>query len=99
MPISEVTVNLDTGSRLLTPTLETAFVKKVVQAPQPETLKDFDIKATLPDGTEKELAKVRDNYQKRCVIKFPKINALKLTLQCLATNGSPKVSIFEIRIY
>ncbi len=98
-PISEVTVNLDTGSRLLTPTLETAFVKKVVQAPQPETLKDFDIKATLPDGTEKELAKVRDNYQKRCVIKFPKINALKLTLQCLATNGSPKVSIFEIRIY
>ena len=97
--ISEVAINLDTGSRLLTQTVETALTKRVLQAPQPETLKDFNVKAILEDGTEKELAKVRDNHQKRCIIKIPEVDAKKLTLECVATNGSPISSIFEIRVY
>ena len=97
--ISEVAINLDTGSRLLTQTVETALTKRVLQAPQPETLKDFNVKATLADGSEKELANIRDNYQKRCIIKIPEVDAKKLTVECVATNGSPISSIFEIRVY
>ena len=97
--ISTLSVNLDTGSRLLTPTLETGFVQRVVQAPQPEALKAFRVCATLDDGSQKVLAEVGDNFQKRVILNFEPVQTKKISIQCLSTNGAPEASIFEVRAY
>ncbi len=97
--ISELIFNLDTGCRMITQTCETKFVKKILYAPQPETLRDFDVIATLADGSQKKLAEVRGNYQKlvKLAIEPTKLSAVKI--KCLATNGSDFASIFEVRAY
>ncbi len=97
--IGKLILNLDTGSRLLTPTLETGFVKRVIQGPQPEALRDFTISATLADGSKRILADVRGNYQKRLVFDFEPADIGKIEIKCLATNGAPQASIFEVRAY
>ena len=97
--IGKLILNLDTGSRLLTPTLETGFVKRVIQGPQPEALKDFTISATLADGSKRILADVRGNYRKRLVFDFEPADIRKIEIKCLATNGAPQASIFEVRAY
>ena len=51
--ISNVILNLDTGSRFLTISLETKFAQTILRAPQPETLCDYNIVGILPDGSEK----------------------------------------------
>ena len=97
--IGRLILNIDTGSRLLTPTLETGFVKRVIQGPQPESLKDFTVRAKLANGREKTLADIKDNYQKRVVIDFPAEDIKRVTIKCLSTNGAPEASILEVRAY
>ena len=97
--ISEVRLNLDAGCRMITQTSQVSFVKKMIHAPQPETLRDFDIVAVLPDGAEKTLVQVRGNYQKLVVAKFDCVEVKALKVKCLASNGSEYASIFELRAY
>ena len=97
--IGRLILNIDTGSRLLTPTLETGFVKRVIQGPQPESLKDFTVRAKLANGREKTLAEIKGNYQKRVVIDFPAEAIKRVTIKCLSTNGAPEASILEVRAY
>jgi len=97
--ISRAIVNLDAGSRIVTQSIENAMVKRTLQAPQPEVLKDFDLVAILPDGSEKKLFEIRGNYQKFLKYGFEPLKAKALRLDCLATNGSPLASVFEIRAY
>lgn len=97
--IGRLILNIDTGSRLLTPTLETGFVKRVIQGPQPESLKDFTVRAKLANGREKTLAEIKGNYQKRVVIDFPAEDIKRVTIKCLSTNGAPEASILEVRAY
>ena len=97
--ISQVRFNLDTGSRLLTQSEESGIVKRMHLGAQPETLRDFDISVISPDGTEKLIAGVRENYQKLVVVDIPKVEARALKVKCIATNGDDKASIFEVRAY
>lgn len=97
--ISQVRLNLDTGCRMITQTSQVSFVKAMIHAPQPETLRDFDIVAVLPDGSEKTLKEVRGNYQKLVIADFDATEAKALMVKCLATNGSEYASIFEVRAY
>lgn len=97
--ISKIILNLDTGNRMLTVTRQPNFYKRLHFGAQPECLKDYRIVATLADGTKKELAKVKGNYQKRIEHNFDKVKAKSIELQCLDTNGSDVASIFEVRVY
>lgn len=97
--ISKIILNVDTGYRLLTPSLETGFVQRIIQAPQPESLKAYKVIAVLADGSERVLADVDNNYQKRIVHSFEKVDAKAIKIECLATNGSDVASIFEVRVY
>ena len=78
--------------------LEAAYAN-VIQGPQPESLKDFTVRAKLADGREKTLAEIKDNYQKRVVIDFPAEDIKRVTIKCLSTNGAPEASILEVRAY
>ena len=97
--ISEIVLNFDTGSRMLTMTRQTNFMKKILLGAQPECLRDYRITATLADGTKKTLADEKGNYQKRVEHRFEKISAKSLEIRCLATNGSEFAAIFEVRAY
>ncbi len=97
--ISQVRLNLDTGCRMLTQSEETGIVAKMIAGAQPEALRDFDIIAVLPNGEETVLKEIRGNYQKMVVVDFAKTKLRGLKVKCLATNGSPVASIFEVRAY
>jgi len=97
--ISTVILNFDTGFRHLTFTLEESRAARILHAPQPETLSDFNLTAILPNGSERILAKVRGNYQKRAVIKFDPVEAKDLRVDCLKTQGDNFARLFEIRCY
>ena len=97
--ISNVILNLDTGSRFLTISLETKFAQTILRAPQPETLCDYNIVGILPDGSEKTLVEMRRNHLKLVSHKFEPVELKALRVDCLATCGSDMASIFEIRAY
>lgn len=97
--ISKIILNLDTGNRMLTISRQQNFLKRFHLGPQPECLKYYRIVANLDDGTKKEIATVKNNYQKRIEHDFDKIKAKSIELQCFATNGSEVASVFEVRVY
>lgn len=97
--ISNVILNLDTGNRFLTISLETKFAQTILRAPQPETLRDYNLVGILPDGSEKILAEMRKNHLKLVSHKFEPMQLKALRVDCLATCGSEFASIFEIRAY
>ncbi len=97
--ISQVSLNLDTGCRMLTQSEETGIVAKMIAGAQPEALRDFDVLAILPNGEEKLIKSIRGNYQKLVVIDFDKMSISGLKIKCFATNGSDVASIFEVRAY
>ncbi len=96
---SRVVLNLDSGRRHLTITKESSRRVRVLEAPQPEILKDIDVVATLPSGVKKVLAQIRGNYQKRVVIDFPNVSAKSISIKPIATNGDAYARIFEVRVY
>ena len=97
--ISQVRLNLDTGSRFLTQSEERGIVAKMLAGAQPETLRDFDIIVVDENNVEKLVVSVRDNYQKLVVLDFKTVKTKTLKVKCLATNGDANASIFEVRAY
>ncbi len=97
--ISKIILNFDTGARLLTITRKDEFVKQLFLGAQPECLRDYRVAAVLADGSEKVLADVSGNYQKRVELDFESVEAKAVKLECLATNGSDSASVFEVRAY
>ncbi len=97
--VSKIILNLDSGYRHLTMTTEEAQVDKVLRAPQPETLADFNIVGILPDGTEKRLVEQRGNYQKQRVFNISPAEISALRLDCLKTNSDQFARVFALRCY
>ena len=97
--ISALILNFDSGCRHLCITKEGSRRRQVLEAPQPEILKDYDIVAVLADGSRKTVARRRGNYQKRVVENFDTVAAKSLILKPLASNGDKFARVFEIRAY
>ncbi len=97
--VSKIILNFDSGRRHLCITKEASRRKHVLEAPQPEIIKDCDIVATLSDGAKKTIAQIRDNYQKRVVCIFEALAVKSITIKPLATNGDKFARIFEVRAY
>jgi hypothetical protein len=64
----------------------------------PECVKDYVVECA--DGSIwRELAAVRDNYERRRVHVFDRVRSNRLRLRILATNGLASAHVYEVRVY
>ena len=98
--LRHVQITFDTGfHRALTLTHQDGFNAKMVRAPQPETVRDYELIAVDAAGKRTPLAKVSGNYQRLQRHVFDPVEAKTLRLLITATNGSEMASVFEVRCY
>ncbi len=97
--ISSLQFTFDTGCHVLAITGSTSYRSHMQAGAQPETVKDFKVIATLSDGSTKEIADIKGNYQRLCKLDFDAISAQKIRIEISATNGDENAAIFEIRTY
>ena len=99
-PIGEVVLKFDTGfERELTLTASDSINRGIVRAPQPETVRDYSVVATLADGREETLAMVEGNHQRLNRVRVDPVKARALRIVVTRTNGLPEARIFEVRCY
>jgi hypothetical protein len=99
-PIGEIVLKFDTGfERELTLTASDSHARGIVRAPQPETVRDYSILATLPDGRETTLVTVEGNHQRLNRLRVGPVTARALRVVVTRTNGLPEARIFELRCY
>jgi hypothetical protein len=99
--ISEVQVIFDTGfERSLTLTHQDSYNARMIRAPQPETVRDYEL--LYQPGPGKgwiSLVSVTGNYQRLRRHTFPQVSASAIRLKITATNGSKEARVYEIRCY
>ncbi len=96
-----VQITFDTGfQRELTLSHQDSVNKKVIRAPQPETVRDYEL-LFQPAGQKewKSLGKYTGNYQRIARHEFPRFSADALRIKITATNGSQEARLYEIRCY
>lgn len=99
--LSQVQLCFDTGfQRELTLSQQDSVNAKVIRAPQPETVRDYQLLAQTPGSTEwKSLAEVRHNHQRLRRHLFPPLRVSALRLRITATQGSDTARVYEVRCY
>ena len=98
--LQEVQLTFDTGfHRELTLSSSDGATKHMIRAAQPETVKDYDLIATLSDGSQRTLAEVRGNYQRLRRHRFEVVEIRSLRLVVRATNGAEQARVYEVRCY
>ena len=102
--IRHVQITFDTGfQRELTLTHQDSANARMIRAPQPETVRDYELLALPADsaGGEdwKSLVKVAGNHQRLRRHDFDPIRVKALRLKLTATNGSKVAAVYEIRCY
>jgi hypothetical protein len=99
--ISHVQLVFDTGfQRELTLTSHDGINKTIIRAPQPETVKDYELQYRVStSGKWQTLAEVKGNHQRlvRHTFEPAKVQALRVLIT--ATNGDKLVRVFEVRCY
>ncbi len=64
----------------------------------PECVRHYRVLAW--GGTEwRELAEVRDNYQRFRIERFPAVRTERLRVEILGTNGDPRAQLYQVRVY
>ena len=97
--ISSAQLTFFSGSNEIAQTQSAYILKNMHRGAQKDIVRDFNLIAVLEDGSERELCKVRQNAQRLVRLNFDAISAKALRAEFLATNGSPKVVVNEIRAY
>ena len=98
--ISHIQLVFDTGfERQLTLTASDHHNSKVVRAPQPETVRDYEIQAKDKKNKWISLVTVNDNYQRMRRHSFSPVRAKAIKIVVKATNGSKQAIICEVRCY
>ncbi|HNQ88813.1 MAG TPA: FAD-dependent oxidoreductase [Verrucomicrobiota bacterium] len=98
--LRRVQITFDTGfHRELTLSAADAVGRRVIRAPQPETVRDYDLQADPGTGTWQTLAAVRGNHQRLNRHSFNPTPVQKLRLLIHATHGDPIARVYEIRAY
>lgn len=100
--LQEIQLTFDTGfERELTHSQQEGLYRRIIWGPQPETVRDYQLLAQFPGGTDwQPLLAVTGNYQRLRRHRFdtPKsITALRLRMT--ATHGSDTARLYEIRCY
>jgi hypothetical protein len=98
--IGEVQITFDTGfQRELTLSASDSVTRRVVRAPQPETVSHYTLTATLAEGESVKLASIKDNFQRLRRHRFEPVRVKRIRLQVHATNGSKEARVYEVRCY
>lgn len=99
--IRQVQITFDSGfQRELTLTHQDSLNAKMIRAPQPETVRDYELLYRTPGAADwVGLGKFTGNYQRLRRHEFAPVAATALRLKITATNGSPIASVYEIRCY
>jgi hypothetical protein len=93
--LREVQFTFDSGfQRELTLSSSDAAVKGTIRAPQPETVKDYQV---LAGG--KVVARAKGNHQRLRRHRFDPVTTDRVRLRVTATQGSEFARVFEIRCY
>lgn len=66
---------------------------------RPTLVKDFDVLVKGKDGNYKTVATITDNYQRFVKIDIGNQKTDSVRIEFKATNGSPYVSVFDVRAY
>jgi hypothetical protein len=99
--IRQVQLTFDSGFvRELTLSSSAAANVDIIRAPQPETLKKYSIQYQ-PEGGEEwvELVSVDGNHQRLRRHDFKAVNAKRIRILAIETNGDKLARIFEVRCY
>jgi hypothetical protein len=97
--ISEIQITHDTGlHRTVTMTAQQSVIDKMIFGPQPESIREYAITGIMPDGTEKELAKVSSNCQRLRRHRFETIRVKAIRIDIQRANG-PEARIYEVRAW
>ena len=97
--LREIRLTFDTElSRMLTLTHYEEVRDQVIRAPQPETVRDYDVLVRRADAWE-VVERVRGNYQRHRVHAVETGPIEGVRIQISGTNGIPVARIFEIRCY
>ncbi len=96
-----VQLTFDTGfHRELTLTANTGMSRAIIRAPQPETVRDYELQVKRPGSSVYEtVAKVEGNHQRLNRLSFEPRQAERLRVRIAKTNGDPLARVFEIRAY
>ncbi len=98
--LRKMQLTFDTGfHRELTLTSSDSHNKDMIRAPQPETVRDYVIKARTAQGKEVELARVTGNHQRLRRHEFAPVEATAIRIEVLATNGAKEARLYEVRCY
>lgn len=98
--LRQVQITFDTGfHRELTLSASDHVSKNMVRGPQPETVRNYELLATLADGSQRVLAKVAANHQRLRRHAFDAVQTKALRLRITATHGSPLALVYEVRAY
>jgi hypothetical protein len=99
--IRQIQITFDTGfQRELTLTHQDSANKRVIRAPQPETVRDYELLYRPAEGQEwKSLGKITGNYQRLRRHEFAPFTAEALRLEVTASNGNEEARVYEIRCY
>jgi hypothetical protein len=98
--LRQVQITFDTGfQRLLRLTAQASYSSRIIRAPQPETVRDYELHYTDAAGQTHSLAKVTGNHQRLNRHHFAPVEAKSLRLHITATNGADTARVYEIRCY
>ncbi len=99
--LRKIQITFDTGfQRELTLTHQDSANKRVIRAPQPETVRDYELLYRPAEGQEwKSLGKITGNYQRLRRHEFAPFTAQALRLEVTASNGNEEARVYEIRCY
>lgn len=99
--IGRVQLTFDTGlHRELTLSASAGVSRRVVRAPQPETVRDYTLSyRSTASGEWKELVRTEGNHQRLVRHAFPAVQAQALRLHITATQGEAIARVYEVRAY
>lgn len=98
--LSYIQITFDTGfHRELTLSASDSVTRRIVRAPQPETVRDYSLSVQTEEGKWVTVADVKGNYQRLGRHTFDPVHARSVRLHITATNGSEEARVYEIRCY
>ncbi|HBY63175.1 MAG TPA: FAD-dependent oxidoreductase [Solibacterales bacterium] len=98
--LSEVVLKFDSGfQRELTLSSSDSITRGILREPQPETVREYAIVVTAPNGERRVVAEIAGNHQRLNRVTFSPVEAKSVRLHVKKTNGEPDARVFEIRCY
>jgi len=98
--LGQVQITFDTGfQRLLKLTAQDNYSKRSIRAPQPETVRDYELFYADVAGKSHSLVKVTGNHQRLNRHTFAPVKAKSIRLRVTASNGVDTARVYEIRCY